>query len=694
MCAAKNTAKIPQTDVFFPLGKNSKQPFTKWTEHLESVPITEGYNVGMRCLKTVVIDTDCELATSLALILLPKTKRVKTRKGMHFYFDGVFPGKKNMPKVDVIGTGGYVVAPPSTIDGFTYKFVDNNCDKAPWSEELLKTAMLISSITDITLQVIAKYEKGNRDSLIFGWSGVMYKSGVPIEIAKVALKYIVETTNDEEADSRYTVLENTYKKQKDAVAGYRMLRAYSITIPKPFCKMTQSDDKHDEIKKENKKRRTQITFEKLTEYIKQHYDIKKDAWKGVIYVNGEIAEEDSHFLPIYSKIESDLNEQYIVSKEKVFDAIRVIAKQNEYDWLVEKLEECHKLYLQHYEDDKLDVEKAPIKMAEIIKAKKPEIDAKKLEFFFCQAVNRVYNPGAFAKVCLILFGGQSTGKSSFCRYMGFERGHISTSFINEYNERDEECKISSAWIVECAEGFALSKGDMMFLKEFLSKNEATFVRKYERVPTVIKRRCAFIFTTNERYFLKDHTGEDRFAVIEITDKIDFNAFFLWRDIFLGYCVDKVKKGEFNPMIRVAELDDGHEEHKIEDDYTQDIILDWILCRTPMHKCCELIAVRDKSIFIDSAKLIELVSGNSTVLNNQIRNSIKITMEKLGFMKTRTFVNSARRTWYYMNIDDFDSLAIENAGKRHYQVLNAHKETSISIEELNRVVYLSKHKSED
>lgn len=148
------------------------------------------------------------------------------------------------------------------------------------------------------------------------------------------------------------------------------------------------------------------------------------------------------------------------------------------------------------------------------------------------------------------------------------------------------------------------------------------------------------------------------------------------------------------MIRIAELDDGHEEHKIEDDYTQDIILDWILCRTPMHKCCELIAVRDKSIFIDSAKLIELVSGNSAVLNNQIRNSIKIIMEKLGFMKTRTHVNSVRRTWYYMNIDDFDRLAIENAGKRHYQVLNAHKETSISIEELNRVVYLSKHKSED
>lgn len=59
---------------------------------------------------------------------LPATYTVRTpRGGRHLYFEGSLPStvKKLGPKLDTRGVGGYVLAPPSVIDGKTYEVIND-----------------------------------------------------------------------------------------------------------------------------------------------------------------------------------------------------------------------------------------------------------------------------------------------------------------------------------------------------------------------------------------------------------------------------------------------------------------------------------------------------------------------------------------------------------------------------------------
>ena len=73
-----------------------------------------------------VIDLDgqeAQLALDAAGLTIPATYMVKTRKGYHLYLQydqDVRQTARILDMVDIRNDGGYVVAPPSTVDGFAY----------------------------------------------------------------------------------------------------------------------------------------------------------------------------------------------------------------------------------------------------------------------------------------------------------------------------------------------------------------------------------------------------------------------------------------------------------------------------------------------------------------------------------------------------------------------------------------------
>ncbi len=92
-------------------------------------------------------------AESLAALVakhgaLPDTVKAKTWSGgLHYYFKMPAGGMGNrtnvFPGIDVRGSGGYVVAPPSTVDGKTYEWLNSPADYDPdpaptWLLALLK----------------------------------------------------------------------------------------------------------------------------------------------------------------------------------------------------------------------------------------------------------------------------------------------------------------------------------------------------------------------------------------------------------------------------------------------------------------------------------------------------------------------------------------------------------------------------
>ena len=118
----------------FGLLPNSKIPACKWrlakrgsvdqwkAGFLGNIAIATGNASGV-----VVVDCDNQKAVEwVKANLTPTDFRVRTPHGMHFYYRGtnVRNAQKVAGRYDVRGEGGYVVAPPSVIDGCDYEWTD------------------------------------------------------------------------------------------------------------------------------------------------------------------------------------------------------------------------------------------------------------------------------------------------------------------------------------------------------------------------------------------------------------------------------------------------------------------------------------------------------------------------------------------------------------------------------------------
>ena len=172
-----------------PLKNNSKIPAIRWKKYqyrragLEEIltwftTFSEPNIALITGKELIVIDSDNAEKLSELLRILPgidKTTRVQTKRLFHFYFSN--PDKHRIRStnnlfnlgIELKANGGYVVSPPSKIDGFTYNF------KIPLSKIQPLPKQIIEYLEGITLpgtgikegrQVPgAEYKKGKALSL-------------------------------------------------------------------------------------------------------------------------------------------------------------------------------------------------------------------------------------------------------------------------------------------------------------------------------------------------------------------------------------------------------------------------------------------------------------------------------------------------------------------------------------------------
>jgi len=254
-----------------PLKPGEKVPLVKWEKYQEEPPTIEevqrwfketNNNIAIVCGKVsrnlVVIDFDDtevyekfmkELDAELKDII-ENTWLVKTGKGYHIYLrvsteKPVKTGK--LPKVDIKGEGGYVVAPPSLHpSGKRYEFVrfskttgheirvisEEQYGKileilekvtqsklygglTEWGEVKDEPKQKGRELTDEQIQEIVKalesvYKQGHRHNIIMYLSGWLYNEGVSYESAEKLVKSICERYQDEECNDRLYTLKDTY----------------------------------------------------------------------------------------------------------------------------------------------------------------------------------------------------------------------------------------------------------------------------------------------------------------------------------------------------------------------------------------------------------------------------------------------------------------------------------------------------
>jgi predicted P-loop ATPase len=140
------------------------------------------------------------------------------------------------------------------------------------------------------------------------------------------------------------------------------------------------------------------------------------------------------------------------------------------------------------------------------------------------------------KQCLVLVHDkQNSGKTTFLRWL------VPSALENYYAEnistdKDSQIALAENFIINLDELSTMSKQDINALKSMMSKDNIKERVPYDRKPSLMKRRCSFVGSTNKTEFLTDETGNVRWLCFEI-DRIvwdykkDFDINNIWVQSF-------------------------------------------------------------------------------------------------------------------------------------------------------------------
>lgn len=153
-----------------PLASDSKEPLSgeSWKRLVSDDPclhqkwIAEGKNVGCPLAENGLSVVDFDTGLDPAREFFSKHKElcrviVLTRRGVHFYFSGNTKTRK-FEHGDIKGNG-YCVFPPSTVNGFQYRFAEGHewNEPAPFPEELFPSIQGETRITREKVQNVMAY---------------------------------------------------------------------------------------------------------------------------------------------------------------------------------------------------------------------------------------------------------------------------------------------------------------------------------------------------------------------------------------------------------------------------------------------------------------------------------------------------------------------------------------------------------
>lgn len=191
----------------------------------------------------------------------------------------------------------------------------------------------------------------------------------------------------------------------------------------------------------------------------------------------------------------------ISGKDRIFDAVNVVAQEGSFHPVREYLDSCAWDGLPRVETlliDYLGAEDSPYTRAVTRKA-------------LVAAVARIYRPGCKFDYMLTLRGRQGLGKSALIARLG---GKWFSDTFTTMQGKDAYEQVMGVWIMEVGELAGMRKAEAETIKLYISKQVDRFRPAYGRRLQEFPRQCIFVATTNETQFLRDATGNRRFWVVD------------------------------------------------------------------------------------------------------------------------------------------------------------------------------------
>jgi predicted P-loop ATPase len=191
----------------------------------------------------------------------------------------------------------------------------------------------------------------------------------------------------------------------------------------------------------------------------------------------------------------------INSKDKIFDAVNVVAGENKFHPVRDYLNSCSWDGVTRVETlliDYLGAEDNAYTRAVTRKA-------------LVAAVARIFRPGCKFDYMLTLRGRQGLGKSALIAKLG---GRWFSDTFSTMQGKEAYEQVMGVWLMEVGELAGMRKAEAETIKLYISKQTDRFRPAYGRRLQEFPRQCIFIGTTNETQFLRDTTGNRRFWVVD------------------------------------------------------------------------------------------------------------------------------------------------------------------------------------
>lgn len=213
-----------------------------------------------------------------------------------------------------------------------------------------------------------------------------------------------------------------------------------------------------------------------------------------------------------SNLRHYLEQNYkITGKEKVRDAIRVVASRNTFHPVREYLESCQ------WDG----VERVDTLLIDYLGAEDSEYTRAVTHKTLVAAVARALEPGCKFDYMLTLSGPQGIGKSTLFGRLG---GDWFSDSLTSVTGKESYEQLQGVWIMEMGELSAMKKSEVEATKQFLSKQEDRYRKAYGERVEPYPRHNIFVGTTNEKQFLRDDTGGRRFWVVDLINPPKRNLF--------------------------------------------------------------------------------------------------------------------------------------------------------------------------
>lgn len=511
-----------------------------------------------------VIDLDKHKGVDMTKF--PKdTYRVKTGNGgMHLYYayhegaPNVADVFKDGKGVDIRNDGGYVVAPPSVItpkyegeDG-VYMVLDQKPvgtfpadlfkferkKKTMEARLNLTTGSRNEAITSIIGELLGKYPENKWETAV--WQLVIAANNTynpPLSEAELKTTF-ASVAKLEKANKHVT---------KSVPSPVQFSTEETIDI---LLRKNKSGTPHKDMVN------ALMAFEQHPQYAKT---VRYNTFKSEIEINGKPMTEEDVFKAQYL-LQGDIDLASI-SKTIVYEALQHHAFNNKYDealdWL-KSLKWDGEKRLEHWLSRSCGVEENLYHSA---------VGAQ----WMLGMVKRLVYAGSVFDHVLTVVGRQGVGKTSLFRIIG---GDWYKSHTESVDNKDFYLKLRGACLIDLDEGATMNKSDSIKIKSIITETVDEYRAPYDRVTQKYPRRFVFSMSTNDLEPFRDQTGNRRYWIVKIQEKVDFAWLQDNRDQIFAEAYHALMNHVELPAVPIEEAERLQQEATVKDEWYNTIMV-WV-----------------------------------------------------------------------------------------------------------------------